>query len=122
VAEAAYCDYVGVMSDGQLLMVETPEKLKRIGIGGEIIELYFENPISISQMENLRKQPDVSAGQIQLLDNEKLRVIVEDAAESTPTLLRWCQDHQITVKEAQKLEPSFDDVFVQIINRHRKNA
>ena len=51
VSEAAYCDYVGVMSDGRLLMVDTPQNLKRIGMGGEIIELIFEEPLSEIQME-----------------------------------------------------------------------
>ncbi len=122
VAEAAYCDYVGVMSDGRLLMVETPENLKRIGMGGEIIELKFADPLSPAQMDDIRGQSDVAAGQVQVLDSQTLQVIVDDAAERLPSLLRWCQENEITVKEAQKLEPSFDDVFVQIIERHRDDS
>lgn len=119
VSEAAYCDYVGVMSDGRLLMVETPQNLKRIGMGGEIIEIIFEEPLSPIQMEKIQGQPDVASGQIQTLDSQTLQVIVDEAAERIPSLLRWCQENEITVKEAQKLEPSFDDVFVELIKRHR---
>ena len=122
VSEAAYCDYVGVMSEGRLLMVETPENLKRIGMGGEIIEIKFTNPLTLAQMEAIREQPDVLAGHIQLLNNETLQVIVDDAAPLIPTLLGWCQENEIAVKEAQKLEPSFDDVFVQLIKRYRDDS
>lgn len=121
VSEAAYCDYVGVMSDGRLLMVETPENLKRIGMGGEVIELQFDGFLSRNKMELLQEQPFISDGQVQMLDDLSLRLIVDDAAETLPALLRWCEQNGIAVQEAQKLEPSFDDVFVQVIERHRNH-
>lgn len=122
VAEAAYCDYVGVMSQGRLLMVETPENLKRIGMGGEIIEIKFTDLLSQAQVAAIRQQADVAAGQIQLLNNEMLQVVVEDASRQIPSLLQWCQENEISVKAAQKIEPSFDDVFVQLINRYRDDS
>ncbi len=118
VAEAAYCDYVGVMSQGRLLMVETPENLKRIGMGGEIIEIKFTDLLSQAQVAAIRQQADVAAGQIQLLNNKMLQVVVEDASCQIPSLLQWCQENEMSVKAAQKIEPSFDDVFVQLINRY----
>lgn len=122
VSEAAYCDYVGVMSEGRLLMVETPENLKRTGMGGEIIEIKFADLLTPSQMEAIREQADLSAGQVQLMERQTLQVIVDDAAQRLPSLLGWCQENKITVKEAQKLEPSFDDVFVKLIERQRDGA
>ncbi|MAT44949.1 MAG: ABC transporter [Anaerolineaceae bacterium] len=122
VAEAAYCDYVGVMSDGRLIMVETPQNLKRIGMGGELIELIYENELRENQIEQIRNQNIIKQWHIQSLDHQRLKLIVDDAAEVLPLLLNWFQENEITVKEAQKLEPTFDDVFVQLIERHRKNA
>lgn len=122
VAEAAYCDYVGVMSQGRLLMVETPENLKRIGMGGEIIEIKFTDLLSQAQVAAIRQQADVAAGQIQLLNNKMLQVVVEDASRQIPSLLQWCQENEMSVKAAQKIEPSFDDVFVQLINRYRDDS
>ena len=122
VGEAAYCDYVGVMSDGQLLMVETPEDLKKIGMEGEVIELHFDGFLSQNKLELLRQQPFISQGRLHMLDNLSLQLIVNDAGEALPELLRWCEQNEVAVQEAQKLEPSFDDVFVQVIERHRNNA
>lgn len=121
VGEAAYCDLVGVMSDGRLLMVETPENLKRIGMGGEVIELQFDGFLSHSDLEALRKQPFIQEGRVQMLNNMSLQLIVENAAAALPELLRWCEQNNIAVQGAQKLEPSFDDVFVQLIERHRNH-
>ena len=32
VGEAAYCDYVGLLSDGQLLLIDTPENVRKAGV------------------------------------------------------------------------------------------
>src|SRR6266542_2507423 len=37
ISEAAYCDLVGIMYEGKLLMVETPEELRRKAYGGDVI-------------------------------------------------------------------------------------
>lgn len=115
VGEAAYCDYVGVMHAGRLLMVETPENLKRIGIGGEVIELHFDGFMSKNQLEQLKHQAFVSEERAHMLDDLSMQIIVDDAAEALPALLRWCEQNGVAVQEARKVEPSFDDVFVQII-------
>ena len=39
VGEAAYCDYVGVMRNGKLLMVETPEMLRYHALNGHVVDL-----------------------------------------------------------------------------------
>src|SRR5215212_2078387 len=39
VGEAGYCDFVGVMSEGRLLSVDTPEGLRREAYGGDIVKL-----------------------------------------------------------------------------------
>jgi ABC-2 type transport system ATP-binding protein len=122
VGEATYCDYVGVMSDGRLLMVDTPENLKRIGIDGEVVQLRFDGFLSQSKIELLRNQPFILDRWVQMLDNLSVRLSVVDAAEALPALLRWCEQNGVEVQEAQKLEPSFDDVFVQIIERYRTHA
>lgn len=122
VSEAANCDYVAVMSEGRLLMVETPENLKRLGMGGEIIDLRFDGFISQAQLQALRQQPFVQEGKVQMMDDLSLQIIVDDAAEALPALLRWCEQNQIAVQEASKVEPTFDDVFVKVIEEHRSHA
>jgi ABC-2 type transport system ATP-binding protein len=121
VGEAAYCDYVGVMSEGRLLMVETPENLKRIGIEGEVIQLRFNGFLSQNKIELLRQQSFIMDGQVHMLDNLSLQLIVDDAAEALPALLRWCEQNDVEVQEAHKLEPSLDDAFVQIIEMYRNH-
>jgi ABC-2 type transport system ATP-binding protein len=117
VSEAAYCDYVGVMADGRLLMVETPDDLRRRALGGEIIHLHTVEFLNESEFNNLRTQPFVLDNKASRLRNRGVEVVVENASITLPLLLDWCQAQQIPVESASEHLPLFDDVFVQLINQ-----
>ncbi len=117
VGEAAYCDYVGVMANGRLLMVDTPEGLRRRALGGEIIHLHSSHLLSEMQFEALRRQPFVLEGKISRLRGHGIEILVDDASASLPAVVRWAEDEQIAIESASKYEPLYDDVFVQLIER-----
>jgi ABC-2 type transport system ATP-binding protein len=122
VGEAAYCDYVGVMSNGQLLMVETPQNLKRNGMGGEVIEIRCEGFLSSRLLEELGKLPYVTNRQVRTMDDFALQIVVDDAATALPKLLNWCEANGVQVSEAHQVDPSYDDIFVQIIEEQGSDA
>ena len=39
VGEASFCDCVGLLSDGELLMFDTPQNLRRAAFDGEVIDV-----------------------------------------------------------------------------------
>lgn len=117
VGEAAYCDYVGVMANGRLLMVETPDNLRRRALGGDIIRLYSRSFLSEDQFSHLRKQPFVLAGQASRLPNKGAEMVVDNASETLPLLVQWCQAQEIEIESTSEFVPLFDDVFVQLIEQ-----
>lgn len=119
VGEAAYCDYIGVMADGRLLMIETPADLRRRALGGEIIHLHTADFLSEGQFNSLRAQPFVLDGKLNRLRNRGVEMVVENASITLPVLLTWCQEEQIEVESASEHVPLFDDVFVTLINQEK---
>jgi hypothetical protein len=73
-------------------------------------------------MKDLRNQPFISGGRVQQMDDFALQLVVEDAEAALPAVLRWCEQQAIEVEKARKVEPSFDDVFVEIVREHRNDA
>src|ERR1051325_5690723 len=61
VGEAAYCDFVGVMSEGKLLSVNTPEGLRREAYGGDIIKLGSTDRLDYNFREEVRNLPDLKS-------------------------------------------------------------
>ena len=118
VGEAAYCDYVGVMRDGQLLMVETPEMLRYKALGGHVLDLRTFEPLSLEALTILEDHPLVS-GEITFLDPLMARFTVETASTAIPKLLEWCREQDVGVESINEFVPPFDDIFVMIMEQYQ---
>lgn len=121
VGEAAYCDYVGVMARGNLLMVETPEGLRRAAFGGEVVDLTTAERLSFPQLQDLRNQPGV-LDEIDRLNQKTIRLVVDEASTAIPMILHWCQDQSLKVESIEEYLPPFDDVFVQLVQESQVNV
>jgi len=117
VGEAAHCDQVGVMLDGRLIVVDSPEGLRRRALGGEIIRLNTASYLPEAAFNRLRAQPFVKDGQAVRLRNHEVELVVEDASMALPKLISWCQAEDIEVTSASEYLPVFDDVFVELIKQ-----
>ncbi len=115
VGEAVYCDYVGVMAEGRLLMVKTPEKLRQDAFGGEMVDLHTKERLTYKDFKQLRDLPFVKDKVVRLQDTNGTRLVVEDASTAIPALLQWCQDEYLNVESIEQYLPPFDDVFVEIV-------
>jgi ABC-2 type transport system ATP-binding protein len=121
VGEAAYCDYVGVMAEGRLLMVETPEGLRRYAFGGDLVHIHYQNFPTAVFVEELRNQPFVRDRKVTRLHENALELVVEDASATLPLLLEWSQSHDMRVESANEESLPFDDVFVRIIEKETRH-
>ncbi len=121
VGEAAYCDYIGVMADGRLLMVETPQGLRLKAYGGEIIDIQTKEPLNWNQIQQLENMQNVR-GRIAMMGNNIFRIIVDEASTALPALLEWLKLQNVNVESAGEYLPPFDDVFVKLIQEETANA
>lgn len=119
VGEAAYCDYVGVMRDGELLMVETPEQLRYKALGGHVVDLRTVEPLSMEALVMLEDHPLVRS-EITFLDMLLARFTVEDASKAIPQLLNWCNEQSVIVESINEYVPPFDDVFVMVMEQSQQ--
>jgi ABC-2 type transport system ATP-binding protein len=122
VGEAAYCDYVGVMANGRLLMVETPEGLRDRALGGDIIHLRTSVRLSFEQFEQLGQLPFVKGRYLTHIREGLIEILVNNAGEDLPLLLAWCAEQNIPVETANEYVPPFDDVFVKLVQEESLDA
>lgn len=115
VGEAAYCDKVGVMADGRLLMLETPQDLRRRAYGGEVVDLHTKERLTHKDLQRLSKLPFVCARTKRLDDVNGVRLIVDNASTAIPALLDWCHQEYVTTESVEEYLPPFDDVFVELV-------
>lgn len=121
VGEAAYCDLVGVMAGGRLLMVETPEGLRQRAFGGDVVELCTQAPVDYHMVQQVRQLPFV-AGPVNIVGETTVRLTVRDAGTAIPDLLAWAAANAVAVQTVEKFEPPLDDVFVELVKRDAADA
>jgi ABC-2 type transport system ATP-binding protein len=121
VGEAAYCDLVGVMYEGKLLMVESPEGLRRKAYGGDIIGIKTTEWIRYENRKKLETLPFVK-GKIKVINDQEIEIIVDEANTAMPALMEATQAQRINVEKIEQVSPPFDDVFVKLIEKETANA
>lgn len=118
VSEAEYCDLVGVMSEGKLLTVNTPEGLRREAYGGDIVKLGSTERIDYGFRQEIQNLPDLKSKILNATDYE-VRLLVDDAAKAMPYLLDYFRERRKSINSVESYFPSYDNVFVKLIEKHR---
>ncbi|GAB4437172.1 MAG: ABC transporter ATP-binding protein [Chloroflexi bacterium OHK40] len=124
VSEAVYCDYVAVMRKGRILAVDTPANLRKMALGGEIIDVTLDDPDDMRRaMETLRRWDDVVKAVHRAPGGEAdLHVVVDDAREWLPEVLNRLENQRprIAIAGAAPLEVSYDEVFIKIMEQDQQ--
>lgn len=121
VGEAAYCDHVGVMRQGRLLMVETPDDLRYKGMGGDFVNLEIDGFFSSDMLTNLKTLPFVRR-EPAVLSANALQLLVDDGGTSIPLILAWGEEQGLNIVSISEFVPPFDDVFVEIMRNEGEES
>jgi ABC-2 type transport system ATP-binding protein len=113
VGEAAYCDQVAVMRAGKLLMVDTPEGLRRRAFAGEILDVQLGRRIDSQTEHELASIEGVTS--LRRMQATAYEIVAEDASVVIPTLMRWFEARQIEVRSIDEVQMPFDDIFVRLM-------
>jgi ABC-2 type transport system ATP-binding protein len=118
VGEAAYCDMVAVMRDGRIIHLDTPDNLRRKALGGEVIKLVVDAAHALDTAQIFQRHPAVKDVRRSRSQPGLLYLYVEDAAAALPVIFGVTGEHpDITVQQAEKYEPPFDDIFIQLMEQ-----
>ena len=119
VGEAAYCDIVGVMRGGRLIHVDTPDNLRRLAFGGEIIQLVVDPAQAYDVAKLLQNQRGLLKDVRRSPEQPGLLYIyVQDASEALPQIFSFMNEHpEFPVQQADKYMPPFDDVFIRLMEQ-----
>jgi ABC-2 type transport system ATP-binding protein len=116
VGEAAYCDLVGVMAEGRLLVVDTPEGLRHRAFGGDVVDIKTAQPIDSDTVRRMHDLPFVRRVLPGEGDNV-MRLVVEEASTAVPALIEWSRGNNVGIETVEEYLPPFDDVFVELVKK-----
>jgi ABC-2 type transport system ATP-binding protein len=118
VGEAELCDRVGLLVEGRLVAVGTPEELRRRAFGGELIELALASGPSrlagrLEALEELGHTVEVRQDESAEEPTSRVRLRVDDADEKLPKVLQALDG--VDIHSADLPRASFDEVFFRLV-------
>jgi ABC-2 type transport system ATP-binding protein len=122
VGEAAFCDKVAVMRKGKLITIDTPRGLQQQAMGGEVVHIEVGMQEVKKAMVFLMGLSQVSKVEIMPGKTKDLFIFVDDASKAIPKLLSQLKESvDISPTIAEPYLPSFDEVFVKLIQNIEEN-
>ena len=107
--EAERCHRLALLHEGKLLMLGSPEELKR-NIPGEIVTVPSTNPRPLKAL--LKDAPGVSHT---VLAGDRVNLLVDDAAERMPELRRRMDAASADYSDVLVAAPTMEDLFVATV-------
>lgn len=114
VAEAACCDQIAVTNEGRLITVDSPAGLCRRAFGGEMVDIIADTFDISSHLQPLMDLPFVK-GKPRLLQDGRIRLIVDDATIAIDNLAGWCSERNISVRALEPFVPGFEAAYTKLV-------
>ena len=121
VGEAGQCDLVGLLSDGELLLLDTPTNLRRAAFDGEVVDVRLERPLTDGELARLGDQPFV-VSDVERIGPSEVRVVVDDADGAMSDITAAVSALGTSVVEMDEHIVDYDEAFVRVVERHRERG
>ncbi|MEW6186154.1 MAG: ABC transporter ATP-binding protein [Thermodesulfobacteriota bacterium] len=115
--EAEYCDRIGLIYRGELIALDTPEKLKIHSMPEDVLECLCQRPQEA--LEVLEGLPSVREA---ALFGKGLHLVVDEAASAMEQVRRVLTDNGFGIEHLEKITPSLEDVFVSLIEARDRSG
>ncbi|SRR5579883_956316 len=106
--EAERCSRVGLMSNGQILLADTPQQVKR-QMKGSVLEVIPSNLNKAT--DTLKKYSEVI--EVQTF-GDRINVVVEGNV-AADTLTGWLSKAGVETKMIRNIQPSLENVFIALL-------
>lgn len=118
VGEAGQCDLVGLLSDGELLLLDTPANLRRAAFGGEVVDVQLDRPLTDVELHRVEHLPFV-VGDVERVGPTGVRLAVDDAGRTVAEAEAALRELDVQVREIDEHLVDYDEAFVRVVERHR---
>ena len=106
--EAEYCERVGIMREGKLLAMDTPGRLKKEVLSGDVWQ------ISVTPLTDALNDLPAMDGVLQAgLSGDYVRAIT-DRSMTARGIQKRLQDRGLDVRSVERAEPTLEDVFLRL--------
>jgi ABC-2 type transport system ATP-binding protein len=108
------CNRVAIISQGKLVAIDAPEKLKMATSGLHSVEISFDD---MTEFELLVKLPGVNS--VKKI-GDKFKLYTADPGQLVPVLANYSSSNGLKIISLNTLSPSLEDAFVALVGKETK--
>ncbi len=109
---------VAIIDHGQLLVLDTPDALKRRVGEGDVIEISLVNTIEEVILDRIKEALAPSVGEVLVETSQRLLTVrALDAVSILPTILETLKTHAVQPGGIHIRQNTLEDVFIQLTGR-----
>jgi ABC-2 type transport system ATP-binding protein len=120
VGEAAFCDEILMLTEGSVAARGTPAELRRAAYGGELVEVVFSEPFTAVALDAIARH--LGATDAQRMDAVTVRFTVEDSSRTLARMGEAAGASGLGVVEATAVVPTYDEVFVRLVDEQGERS
>jgi ABC-2 type transport system ATP-binding protein len=117
--ESERCDRVALLHAGSVIALGSPEELRRQALGGHALDIRAPQ-FGWQDADALRALPTVQ--HISSSAVGVVRLVVDDIRTATPQVSACLNERGLQVDEIEANDPSFDEVFIALVERAKRDA
>jgi len=107
------CDRVAIIDGGKIIEHGTPREIQQRVLGHTVVEVTTDLPMPIDQLpEGLRGQKYTSKdeGRVFAMQSEHPAALIVE-------LVKWIDQHGLTLQDIQMKRPTLEDVFIELTGK-----
>jgi ABC-2 type transport system ATP-binding protein len=116
--EAEHCHRLAIIHGGRLAAIGTTDELRRVFAGRAIVEVQAANPVETMRL--LDRMPEIEKTSV--FGTSVHAVLKGDSREAIPTLTRQLEAAGVTVLSMAAVQPSLEDVFLEVVDQKAQAA
>ena len=116
--EAEHCHRLAIINGGQLAAIGTTDELKRVFAGRTIVEVRAANPVETMRL--LDRMPEIEKTSV--FGTAVHAVLKGNSREAMPALKQRLEAAAVAVTSMTDVQPSLEDVFLEVVERKAQAA
>jgi ABC-2 type transport system ATP-binding protein len=117
--EAELCQRVGFISQGRLVAMDSPARLKQTQMRGRVLEISSPVPDRvIFVLKSAQQNGDIPLDEVALY-GAQIHVVVPDSENYRDAIRRALEAADISITSLEWIEPTLEDVFISAISATR---
>ncbi|HET91131.1 MAG TPA: ABC transporter ATP-binding protein [Chloroflexi bacterium] len=118
--EAELCQRVGFISEGRLVALDTPDRLKKTHMRGQVLEINADDPErAMGLLKAAQQAGELVCDEIAFY-GAQIHAVVPDAQALQPVITAYLASEGVRVSSIEWIVPTLEDVFISAVTPSHK--